>query len=172
MKMVENGQLTTRMKMFSIRELNHLAKGFNRMVEEISTLLKRVKTEQERKRKAEFKVLQNQINPHFLYNTLESINSMAVLHGSRDISKMTINLGKLLRISINVADKVMVSDEVRHVISYMEIQKVRFDERFMFEIEIDKQLEHYFILKLVLQPLVEKDCMKKHTLMLGCVFSF
>lgn len=155
MKQVENGQLTTRMKAFAIMELNHLAKGFNRMVEEISTLLIRVNNEQERKRKAEFKVLQNQINPHFLYNTLESINSMAVLHGSRDISKMTINLGKLLRISINTDDKVTVSDEVRHVISYMEIQKVRFDERFRFEIEIDKQLEHYFILKLVLQPLVE-----------------
>jgi two-component system sensor histidine kinase YesM len=155
MKRVENGQLTTRMKAFSALELNHLAKGFNRMVEEISTLLTRVKNEQERKRKAEFKVLQNQINPHFLYNTLESINSMAVLHGSRDISKMTINLGKLLRISINAADKVSVSDEVRHAMSYLEIQKVRFDERFAFEIEIDKQLEHYFILKLVLQPLVE-----------------
>ncbi|WP_332695978.1 sensor histidine kinase [Halalkalibacter lacteus] len=155
MNRVENGQLTARMKAFSILELNQLAKGFNRMVEEISTLLKRVKNEQERKRKAEFKVLQNQINPHFLYNTLESINSMAVLHGSRDISKMTINLGKLLRISINATDKVTISDEVRHVISYMEIQKVRFDESFTFEIEIDKQLEHYFILKLVLQPLVE-----------------
>ncbi|MFC0470925.1 sensor histidine kinase [Halalkalibacter kiskunsagensis] len=155
MKQVEKGQLTTRMKALSVLELNHLAKGFNRMVEEISTLLSRIKNEQERKRKAEFKVLQNQINPHFLYNTLESINSMAVLHGSRDISKMTINLGKLLRISINTADKVMVSDEVRHVISYMEIQKVRYNERFTFEIEIDKQLEHYFILKLILQPLVE-----------------
>ncbi|MFC0559135.1 sensor histidine kinase [Halalkalibacter alkalisediminis] len=155
MKKIEKGQLNTRMKAFSVRELNQLAMGFNRMVEEISTLLSRVKNEQERKRKAEFQVLQNQINPHFLYNTLESINSMAVLHGSRDISKMTINLGKLLRISINTDDKVTIGNEVRHVISYMEIQKVRFNERFTFEIEIDKQLEHYHMLKLVLQPLVE-----------------
>jgi two-component system sensor histidine kinase YesM len=155
MKLIEEGQLNTRMKAFSIKELNHLAKGFNRMVAEISTLLNRVKSEQERKRKAEFKVLQNQVNPHFLYNTLESINSMAVLNGSRDISKMTINLGKLLRISINAADKVMVKDEVRHVISYMEIQKVRFNDRFTFEIEVDKRLESYYMLKLVLQPLVE-----------------
>ncbi|WP_332631810.1 cache domain-containing sensor histidine kinase [Halalkalibacter flavus] len=155
MKKVEEGQLSTRMKAFSSVELNQLAKGFNRMVEEISTLLKRVKNEQERKRRAEFKVLQNQINPHFLYNTLESINSLAVLHGSRDISKMTINLGKLLRLSINSDNKVTVRDEVRHVISYMEIQKVRFDERFTFEINVDKQLETYAILKLVLQPLVE-----------------
>ena len=155
MKKIERGQLNTRMKAFSVRELNHLAMGFNRMVEEISTLLSRVKNEQERKRKAEFKVLQNQINPHFLYNTLESINSMAVLHGSRDISKMTINLGKLLRISINTDDKVTIGNEVRHVISYMEIQNVRFNKRFTFKIEIDKQLEHDHMLKLVLQPLVE-----------------
>ncbi|KHF41573.1 cache domain-containing sensor histidine kinase [Halalkalibacter okhensis] len=155
MKQVEKGQLSTRMRTFAYRELNQLAKSFNRMVEEISTLLIRVKNEQERKRKAEFKVLQNQINPHFLYNTLESINSMAVLHGSREISKMTINLGKLLRISINSDDRVLVSDEVRHAISYLEIQKIRFNERFTFEINCDKELEHYYILKLVLQPLVE-----------------
>ncbi|ARK29820.1 cache domain-containing sensor histidine kinase [Halalkalibacter krulwichiae] len=155
MKKIEKGQLDTRMKAFPIWELNHLAMGFNRMVKEISSLLSRIKGEQERKRKAEFKVLQNQINPHFLYNTLESINSLAALSGNRDISKMTINLGKLLRISINAADKVSVRDEVRHVISYMEIQKVRFEDRFTFEIEVDKQLESYYVLKLVLQPLVE-----------------
>ncbi|MDT8860762.1 sensor histidine kinase [Alkalihalobacillus sp. MEB130] len=155
MKQVEKGQLSTRMQTFAYRELNQLAKSFNRMVDEISILLNRVKDEQERKRKAEFKVLQNQINPHFLYNTLESINSMAVLHGSREISKMTINLGKLLRISINSDDRVRVSDEVRHAISYLEIQKIRFNERFTFEITCDKELEHHYILKLVLQPLVE-----------------
>ncbi|GAA3323306.1 hypothetical protein GCM10020331_046650 [Ectobacillus funiculus] len=76
--------------------------------------------------------MQNQINPHFLYNTLESINSLAVLNDQQDISKMTIHLGKLLRISINASDEVSVQNEIRHVMSYMEIQRVRYNDGFTF----------------------------------------
>jgi two-component system sensor histidine kinase YesM len=155
MKRVENGDLSTRMSSFAFLELNHLAKSFNDMVQKIVILLQRIKTEQERKRKAEFQVLQNQINPHFLYNTLESINAMAVLNNQKDISKMTIHLGKLLRISINSSDEVSVHNEIRHVMSYMEIQKVRFDDSFTFKVEVDEDLYEHTILKLVLQPLIE-----------------
>jgi two-component system sensor histidine kinase YesM len=155
MKRVETGDLSTRMSSFAILELNHLANSFNEMVQKIVTLLQRIKTEQERKRKAEFQVLQNQINPHFLYNTLESINAIAVLNDQKDISKMTIHLGKLLRISINASDEVTVQDEVRHVLSYMEIQKVRFNDSFSFEVKVDEELYDQRILKLVLQPLIE-----------------
>jgi two-component system sensor histidine kinase YesM len=155
MKRVETGDLSTRMPSFAILELNHLANSFNEMVQKIVTLLQRIKTEQERKRKAEFQVLQNQINPHFLYNTLESINAIAVLNDQKDISKMTIHLGKLLRISINASDEVTVQDEVRHVLSYMEIQKVRFNSSFSFDVKVNKELYDQRILKLVLQPLIE-----------------
>ncbi|WP_078408844.1 cache domain-containing sensor histidine kinase [Priestia abyssalis] len=155
MKRVENGDLTARMPSFNFLELNHLAKSFNEMVEKTVILLQRIKSEQELKRKAEFQVLQNQINPHFLYNTLESINSLAVLNDQQDISKMTIHLGKLLRISINASDEVSVQNEMRHVMSYMEIQKVRYNDGFTFEVSVDEDLFNYRILKLVLQPLVE-----------------
>ncbi len=155
MKRVEKGDLTARMSSFPFLELNHLAKSFNEMVEKTVVLLQRIKSEQELKRKAEFQVLQNQINPHFLYNTLESINSLAVLNDQQDISKMTIHLGKLLRISINASDEVSVQNEIRHVMSYMAIQRVRYNDGFTFDVKIDEDLLHYRILKLVLQPLVE-----------------
>jgi len=155
MKLAEKGTLSIRMRRYKIKELENIAIGFNNMIARIQRLLKEVETEQERKREAQFKVLQQQINPHFLYNTLESINALASLNGQKDISKMTINLGKLLRISINGGYEVKVKDELRHVMSYLEIQKVRYDNRFSYEVEVEKALEYQPVLKLILQPLVE-----------------
>ncbi|MBW5448221.1 hypothetical protein GE107_19415 [Cohnella sp. CFH 77786] len=155
MNRAEHGDLAVRMPAFDFLEFKTLALGFNKMIEQIGLLLQQVKREQERKREAEFQVLQQQINPHFLYNTLESINSLAALNGQKEISKMTINLGKLLRISINGAYEVMVSDEIRHVISYLEIQKTRFNNRFEYEINVEDELKNCPVLKLILQPLVE-----------------
>ncbi|PLS04274.1 cache domain-containing sensor histidine kinase [Neobacillus cucumis] len=155
MKLAEKGTLSIRIRRYKIKELEKIAMGFNNMITRIQQLLREVETEQERKREAQFKVLQQQINPHFLYNTLESINALASLNGQKDISKMTINLGKLLRISINGGYEVMVKDEIRHVMSYLEIQKIRYDNRFSYEVEVEKALEYQPVLKLILQPLVE-----------------
>jgi len=155
MKQVESGMLSKRMGTYKFKELKNISLGFNNMIMMIQKLMDDIEIEQERKREAHFKVLQQQINPHFLYNTLESINALASLNGQKDISKMTINLGKLLRISINGGYEVQVKDEIRHVISYLEIQKVRYDNRFSFEVDIDEELNHYPVLKLILQPLVE-----------------
>ncbi|MBT2695975.1 sensor histidine kinase [Bacillus sp. ISL-40] len=155
MKLAEVGMLSSRMESFKLKELEKISLGFNNMISRIQQLLKEVETEQERKREAQFKVLQQQINPHFLYNTLESINALAALNGQKEISKMTINLGKLLRISINGGYEVKVQDEIRHVISYLEIQKIRYDNRFSFMVEVDEGLKNEPVLKLILQPLVE-----------------
>jgi two-component system, sensor histidine kinase YesM len=155
MKQVESGRLSKRMGRFKFQELQNISQGFNNMIGKLQQLMTDIKTEQERKREAQFKVLQQQINPHFLYNTLESINALAALNGQREISKMTINLGKLLRISINGGYEVKVKDEIRHVISYLEIQKIRFDNRFSFEVDVEEELNNYQVLKLILQPLVE-----------------
>jgi two-component system, sensor histidine kinase YesM len=155
MKHIENGKLDKRMGTFKIKELMNISIGFNNMMKRIQQLLVDVEMEQERKREAQFKVLQQQINPHFLYNTLESINALASLNGQKQISRMTINLGKLLRISINGGYEVKVKDEILHVISYLEIQKIRYDHSFSYVIEVDEDLNHYYVLKLILQPLVE-----------------
>ncbi|WP_078411851.1 cache domain-containing sensor histidine kinase [Priestia abyssalis] len=155
MKQVESGRLSKRMGRFKFKELQNISQGFNNMIGKLQQLMSDIENEQERKREAQFKVLQQQINPHFLYNTLESINALAALNGQREISKMTINLGKLLRISINGGYEVKVKDEIRHVISYLEIQKIRFDNRFAFEVNVEEELNDYPVLKLILQPLVE-----------------
>lgn len=155
MKHVERGTLSKRMGRFKFQELQNISQGFNNMTGKLQQLMRDIETEQERKREAQFKVLQQQINPHFLYNTLESINALAALNGQREISRMTINLGKLLRISINGGYEVKVKDEIRHVISYLEIQKIRFNNRFSFEVDVVEELNHYPVLKLILQPLVE-----------------
>jgi|GEM_PF-2755436 two-component system sensor histidine kinase YesM len=155
MKQVESGRLSKRMGRFKFQELQNISQGFNNMIGKLQQLMSDIETEQERKREAQFKVLQQQINPHFLYNTLESINALAALNGQRDISKMTINLGKLLRISINGGYEVKVEDEIRHVISYLEIQKIRFNNRFSFEVDVEEELNNAPVLKLILQPLVE-----------------
>ncbi|KMY50979.1 cache domain-containing sensor histidine kinase [Peribacillus loiseleuriae] len=155
MKQVEQGQLSNRMGKFKQKEFGQISNAFNSMIKRIQQLLIEVKNEQEQKRQAEFRVLQQQINPHFLYNTLESINALASLNGQKQISKMTINLGKLLRISINGDFEVKVKEELQHVISYLEIQKIRYDHRFSYEVEIEEELKHHLVLKLILQPLVE-----------------
>nr|WP_263324425.1 sensor histidine kinase [Neobacillus sp. Marseille-Q6967] len=155
MKLAGKGILNHQMTSHKLKELGTISQGYNNMTDRIQRLLLEVETEQERKREAQFKVLQQQINPHFLYNTLESINALAALNGQKDISRMTINLGKLLRISINGAFEVLVKDEIRHVISYLEIQKIRYDNRFSYEVEVEEELQSHFVLKLILQPLVE-----------------
>lgn len=155
MKLVEKGDLSVRMNEYPLKELKTLSFRFNQMIYQIQELIQRIRREEEKNREAEFKVLQQQINPHFLYNTLESINALAASNGQRSISKMTINLGRLLRVSINGSFEVMVQQEISHVISYLEIQKIRFENLFTYKVEIDPSLENEPVLKLVLQPLVE-----------------
>ncbi|MEW9109038.1 MAG: sensor histidine kinase [Cytobacillus gottheilii] len=155
MKSVEKGVLETKMKDYPLRELNDLSTRFNSMVQRIKDLIYQIREEEEKNRQAEFKVLQQQINPHFLYNTLESINALAASSGQKKISKMTLNLGRLLRISINGSYEVTVQQEISHVVSYLEIQKIRFEHLFHYKVEIDPALQVEPVLKLILQPLVE-----------------
>ncbi len=137
-------------------ETGLLIDGFNRMSTQIQELLAQVETEQARKKEAELQALVAQINPHFIYNSLESINSMAVLQGNKDISKMVISLGKLLRISISEHHELIpLSMELEHVRHYMRIQKFRFEEKFDYEIVLPDSLRHFVTQKLIVQPIVE-----------------
>jgi two-component system sensor histidine kinase YesM len=97
-----------------------------------------------------------QINPHFIYNSLESINSMAVLQGNKNISKMVISLGKLLRISISENQELIpLNMEMEHVRHYLDIQKFRFEDKFSYQIEIPDSLKYFVTQKLIVQPIVE-----------------
>ena len=137
-------------------ESDMLVHGFNKMSSQIEELLQRVKVEQERKKEAELQALVAQINPHFIYNSLESINSMAVMAGNKDISKMVVSLGRLLRISISENQELIpLSTEFEHVRHYLNIQKFRFEDGFEFDIDLPPHLEPVLTQKLIVQPLVE-----------------
>lgn len=137
-------------------ESGMLVIGFNRMSRQIRELLLQVETEQQRKKEAELQALVAQINPHFIYNSLESINSMAVLQGNKEISRMVISLGKLLRISISENQELIpISMEIEHVQHYMNIQKMRFEDKFDFVVHLPNELKTLLTQKLIVQPIVE-----------------
>ncbi|WP_281886369.1 sensor histidine kinase [Paenibacillus sp. YYML68] len=133
-----------------------LVKGFNRMSRQIDDLIRRVEEEQQRKKEAEMQALVSQINPHFIYNSLETINSMAVLQGNKEISRLVISLGKLLRISISETQElVSIATELEHVRHYLFIQICRFGDKLQYELNVPEQLRKHMTLKLIVQPIVE-----------------
>ncbi|MDQ1911733.1 sensor histidine kinase [Paenibacillus sp. GD4] len=133
-----------------------LVRGFNRMSRQIQELITRVEEEQRRKKEAELQALVAQINPHFIYNSLETINSMAVLQGNREISRLVISLGKLLRISISETQELIpIGTELEHVRHYLFIQTCRFGEKLLYELEAPEQWKYHLSLKLIVQPIVE-----------------
>ena len=157
MRRVERGDLTTRVAVVGNDETTSLSKSFNSLIRRISELLEEVKQEQHRKRKAELMVLQAQIRPHFLFNTLESINILAVQNEGRKVSKMVQQLARILRISIQQKEEIHIAEELEHLRSYLDIQKYRFEDLFEFEIDVPEPLLQHTILKLTLQPLVENS---------------
>jgi two-component system, sensor histidine kinase YesM len=133
-----------------------LVRGFNRMSRQIQELITRVELEQQRKKEAEMQALVAQINPHFIYNSLETINSMAVLQGNKEISRLVISLGKLLRISISETQELIpIGTELEHVRHYLFIQTCRFGEKLLYELEVPERLKYHLSLKLIVQPIVE-----------------
>jgi len=155
MKRVERGELSTRVAVNGKDETTILARGFNSLVARIKDLLEEVKLQQNRKNKAELMLLQAQIKPHFLFNTLESINVLAVQNQGDKVSQMVYQLGIMLRISMYDKEEIRIRDELEHLRSYLEIQEFRFEDSFRYEIDVPEHLLEYSILKLTLQPFVE-----------------
>ena len=137
-------------------ELGYLGKCFNKMSLEIDTLVNRVYKEELTRKEAELKALQAQINPHFLFNTLESINWMAQLNNVPEIRDMVTSLGSIMEASIGKGNPLIpLKQELKYVDSYILIMKNRYGERLSYETEIDENLIRQQVPKLVLQPLVE-----------------
>ena len=112
--------------------------------------------QQNERRKSELDALQSQINPHFLYNTLESITWMIEAQKNEEAVIMISELAKLLRVSLSRGKTIIpVKDARQHSRSYMNIQLVRYKERFQMEFQMDKEIEDYCIVKLVIQPILE-----------------
>lgn len=156
MKKVEEGNLDTRVEVSSSDEIGRLSRAFNRMAYQIQELMNQNSAVHEMKRRSELQALQAQINPHFLYNTLDSIVWMAEGGKNREVVYMTTALAKLFRISLsNGKDLVPLSDEAEHIRSYLEIQKMRYGDQLDYSIEIDSELSGCKVLKVLLQPIVE-----------------
>ena len=137
-------------------EMKTLYQSFNYMMDMIGDLIQEVYVAKIREKQSELAALQAQINPHFLYNTLDSINWMAIRYGARDIQKMVVSLATMLRYSLNNGQNLIaVQDEIKQVQSYINLQQIRFENCFESEIRIQEEMNSCIIIKLLLQPLVE-----------------
>jgi len=153
---VEQGDFNKRVSTFGNDEFGQLGRGFNKMMEEINRLFNEVFVLGIREKEAELSALQSQINPHFIYNTLESISMMAIRKNNVEVSDMVSALGKLLRYTIDKVDRLIpLKEEIRFVQSYVQIQQLRYGGRLRVEYEIDDDIVDIHIPKLILQPLVE-----------------
>ncbi|WP_069998292.1 cache domain-containing sensor histidine kinase [Cellulosilyticum sp. I15G10I2] len=157
MKRAEQGDLEVSFENNKYKdEFGELGHSFNHMIKEIKQLIEMVYTEQRNKRKAELKILQAQIKPHFLYNTLDTIQWMAVDYGARDIVEIVTALTKLFRIALSKGREVItIREEIDHIESYMIIQKARYEDKLSYDITYDEELLDKPILKLTAQPIVE-----------------
>ncbi len=156
MKSVDTGEFKIAGSMEASDEIKELAREYDIMVGRIRELIAENIREQELKRKSDLKALQAQINPHFLYNTLDSIIWMGEMGQSKEVVHMTSSLAKLFRLSISGGREIIpLKDEIAHVESYLTIQKMRYRDKFTYSIEIDPALYRCPMLKITLQPLVE-----------------
>ena len=139
-------------------EVQNLINGYNEMMGEIENLLERTKQVERQKRKADLEVLSVQMNPHFLYNTFDSIKSLFLLKRYDDAYHMMNALAQFYKISLSKGDDhITIEKEIQMVANYIEIQKMRYGEELRIVYDVDPDMKEYKILKLVLQPLVENS---------------
>lgn len=156
MKKVEKGIFNIRVPIENPKEIAGLARTFNMMVVKIEELMSQVVMEQEFKRKSEMTALQAQINPHFLYNTLDSIIWMAEGKKTDEVVLMTSALARMFRSSISRGQElVSIQTEIDHITNYLTIQKMRYRDKLDFNIEVDPAILNYRTIKVLLQPLLE-----------------
>ena len=156
MKKTEEGNFDVVFNSKHNDEIGELGSAFNNMVREIKNLISLVQIEGKKKRKAEISILHAQIKPHFIYNTLDTIQWMAEEHDAKDIVDIVGSLTNLLRIGLSAgAEIIKISQEIKHVESYLLIQKIRYEDKLNYEIDIKEELLDFSVVKLILQPLVE-----------------
>lgn len=155
MKEVEEGNFEVNVDIRDTKELSILASAFNKMVSRIKELMDIVKKDEKDKRESELKILQAQINPHFLYNTLDTLSFKALDNDDEEMVKMIDALSNFFRISLSKGKEfIPLTKEIEHLESYLYIQKIRFKDILTYSIDnsVDEEL---VVLKLILQPIVE-----------------
>ncbi|WP_113671455.1 cache domain-containing sensor histidine kinase [Vallitalea guaymasensis] len=156
MHQVEEGNLDVSIDIKNDNEIGELAKAFNLMTNRVNNLVNQNKKIEKNKRKNELRALQAQINPHFLYNTLDSIIWMAESKNYKAVVTMTSALAKLFRISISKGEQyITVAEEIEHVENYLKIQKIRYGDHLDYHIDVEEDIKQNKIIKLIIQPIVE-----------------
>lgn len=153
---IEKGNLNAKVDAEGSYEIRHLGQSVQNMAKQIQVLMADIVSEHEKKRKQEFDTLQSQINPHFLYNTLDIIVWMIENEKPDQAVKAVTALARFFRISLSRGKSIItVKDELEHVRNYLMIQHMRFKNRFSYTIEAEDEVLELASLKLMLQPLVE-----------------
>ena len=156
MKRTEKGDLKAYWTSRGSQEMNELGESYNQMLNRLEDLIRQVKREEALKKEAEMEALQYQLNPHFLYNTLNTIKWVAKLHKTPQISEAVSALVRLLQASLGKkGDFITVGEEAGLITDYMAIQAFRYGENIRLEVEIDPSAEQCLLPRLLLQPLVE-----------------
>lgn len=152
----ESGNMNPKIYVGGTIEVEHLGRTLSRTVRQIRQLMDRIVIEQEEKRKSELDALQSQINPHFLYNTLESIIWMIEGERYKEAVYMVSELSSLFRISLSKGKTIIsIEDEVKHARNYMNIQKIRYKNSFTVNFDIQEEILKCCTVKLIIQPLLE-----------------
>ena len=153
---IREGDLRDRVSDLGVEELQELAEHINQMAERLETLIAETRRNQEHLAKAELRTLQAQINPHFLYNTLDAIVWQAESGKGDEVVRLTRNLSDFFRIALSSgADWIPVTQELKHVSAYLSIQQTRYRDILTYEVDSPEGMENVYMLKLLLQPLVE-----------------
>lgn len=155
-KELEQGHLDTHIAIGGSYEIRHLGETIKSMAEQMRKLMQDIVTEQESKRKSEFDALQSQINPHFLYNTLDSIVWMVENERYQEAIVMVTSLAGFFRVGLSKGKNIItLKDELNHAGSYITIQHMRFRDKFTFHINAEKEILSMATIKLIVQPLLE-----------------
>lgn len=153
---VQEGNFSTRLSIQGNDEIAELSHHFNSMLKDLRRLMNEVVETQKEKRKRELEILQAQINPHFIYNTLDTLQWKALEHGASDLSELILSLSSFFRVSLSKGKEMIpLREEIKHVRSYLDIQKARYEEILTYEIQVEESLDDVFLPKILLQPLVE-----------------
>jgi two-component system, sensor histidine kinase YesM len=158
MLIARQGNLDIECSVESQDEVGMLASGFNTMIVEIKNLLEKVRQEQRKKREYELALIQAQIKPHFLYNTLDVIYALAKMERLEQVQEATKSLADFYRAALSKGREIItIREEVGNVKAYLAIQRIRYSDVFDYEINIPDDIQDYDILKLTIQPLVENS---------------
>ena len=156
MEKVQSGDLKARIITSGENdELSYIGDSFNEMCEELERYIKKSYIAEINQKNAEMKHLQSQINPHFLYNTLEVIRMKAICNGDKEVGKMLYNLAVLFRSQLKEKDIITIKTELDYCKKYLELFKFRYQEKFNYEINCEEDLLENNIIKFVLQPIIE-----------------